>query len=156
MIEYADVYTSLLRFSSDFCERMFNQFGTPLTPINFNIVAEIGKLPAGDLFGFMDWSLEKDNDIAGFSVDLLFGFSVVEDTNLEVLEMKCINELVKQINKKGCSGYIPVYKANQDIEEVLGNLIFSKTFKVQPATSNSSRTFKMVYVTLYCSEILLE
>lgn len=149
-IRYADIYTSLLRYVSDTAEALTLAHGVEITPYNFDTVGDTARLPEGNLFGISDWSLENMDSVYGMEIPLLVGFAVLSDMNLDLLENKLLNDLVSHISKAYSESTIKIYKANQPIEEILGEMTFAKTFKVMAARHDSARTFKMVSATLLC------
>ena len=149
-IRYADIYTSLLRYISETAKTLTLAHGIEITPYNFDTVGDTSRLPAGNLFGISDWSLENIDSVYGMEIPLFIGFAVLSDMNLDLLENKLLNDLVSHIAKAYSESTISIYKANQLTEEILGVMTFGKTFKVMPARHDSARTFKMVQATLLC------
>lgn len=149
-VRYADVYSSLLRFTHDFSEDLNTRFNLELKPFNFDTVGDVSRLPNENFFGFSDWSLENTDSKSGLEIPLYVGFSVLMDMNFDLLENILLNELVSHMAKQHSDSTIKIYRANQLNEEILGEMTFSKNFKVMPTRHFGSRSFKMVDATLLC------
>lgn len=145
LITYADISTSLLRYSSDVSERLKAK-GFNVTPVDFETYADMAKLPKGDLVGWTDWTIEQKHEDVCFYVHGGIGFSVINDVNLTRLNNHYIDEILKDINSE-CPP-INIYEGNLDSEVVKGHFVFKGEFEITAVQTDDSRSFRFVSVTL--------
>lgn len=155
MVEYKDVYISLLRFCADIASALNPNLAPDkqLTALNFDGTADLSTLPQGDLVGISHWTLAETANAYGFYCHCMFGFRVINDDNLMRLETVYIDYLIKLIKTKDYK--IPIYKAGIDIEQIIGHLQFSEVFETFAPKQNDGSVFRMVGVTLLSPQHLL-
>ena len=151
MVEYKDIYVSLLRFCSNIAEHFAPDY--KLESLCLDAVADLAKLPAGDLIGLTQWTLREQEHTAGFYCNAVFGFRTVDDDNLMRLETVYMDYLIKLIKKRNYR--IPIYKAGVEDLNFIGHLQFSEVFETLPVKQNDGSSFRMVAVTLLSPQHLL-
>lgn len=151
MVEYKDVYGTLLRFCSEIAEHFNPEY--PMKALCLDGVADLSKLPEGDLVGLSQWSLQEREDTAGFYCHAFFGFRTVDDDNLMRLEMEFMNYLIGLIKTENYK--IPIYKYGVQPFQRIGHLQFSEIFETLPVKQNDGSSFRMVSVTLLSPQHLL-
>jgi hypothetical protein len=129
-----NLHASVLRFCSDFAETH------GLTSVNFDAHADDSSLPPGDVVGMSGLSWDVDDEI--LSVNVLFGITTQEDTNL----FKLIEKMDLLFDLLLPTKLIPAYDA--DTGERIGEFVVRNGTKALPVQGTEARPLQFVMVGL--------
>lgn len=131
----ANINASLLRFCAEFADAHPN-----MEVVNFDAHADEGTLPKSDVVGLSSVSISVDENLC--SVDLLFGVSTREDTNLFRLN-QYMAELFEMVLPEE---HISLYDAYSGLE--LGTLVVTNGTRTLTIGGSSSRPLQYVMLNL--------
>lgn len=152
VVEYADLYKSLIRFCTQAAGEISLLTQKPVTVTMFDAIGDTGQLPDGDLLGFSDLNILSKSEQVGFYAEVMLVASVTEDTNLMRLETKIIDFLTKHTQE---GQVIVIYKDTGAGQiQPVANLVFNGDRLVAPSTRDGTRTFKAIRCNLLCDKRL--
>ena len=136
-VNYGDICASIMRFCADIGYQLNIEAENVF---NFDSIHDLQRSPSADCIGYAGLEVKPDGDSDCFHVNVMIGFTVVNDINLHHLNIELMSELMLRLIP---NGRIPLFDSGNGA--YVGVLLATNDYAILPERGQDGRSIKLAH-----------